>query len=117
MSEYGFWLVDALVAHIPPNAWQSHDRQDHVFLPRLSCLRMFKENKASIDEDLDGKHFQNETEMSQTLEPIPLSFRCHGLILFIDENGAQLGLATTNAGFSFFRRVLASSLTDDLLRS
>ncbi len=40
---------------------------------------MFKEDKTSIDEDLDGKHFQNETEMSQTLESIPLSFRCNGV--------------------------------------
>ncbi len=74
MGDNGFWLVDTLVPHIPPNAWQRHDRQDHVFLPRLSCFRMFKEDKTSIDEDLDGKHFQNETEMSQTLESIPLSF-------------------------------------------
>ncbi len=79
MSEYGFWLVDTLVSHIPPDAWQCHDLQDHVFLPRRSCFRMFKEDKTPIDEDLDGKHFQNETEMSQTLETIPLSFGRQGV--------------------------------------
>ncbi len=33
---------------------------------------MFKEDKTSIDEDLDGEHLQNEPKMSQRLESICL---------------------------------------------
>ncbi len=79
VGENGFWLIDALIAYIPPNARQGHDGQNHVFLPGLGCFRMFKGDKTSIDEDLDRKHFQNETETSQTLESIPLFLRRLGV--------------------------------------
>ncbi len=40
---------------------------------------MLKEDETSIDEDLDCKHFQNETEMPQTRESVSLPFRDLGI--------------------------------------
>ena len=75
----GFRLVDAWVAYVTPNSWQYQNGEYNCFLPRLCCFRMFEQDKTSIDEDLDGKHFQNEPKMSQHLETIlDLYFRFRG---------------------------------------